>query len=43
MSLPPLTTEPTYQKLQEYFDQNGQSINIKELFESDPGRFDKFR
>lgn len=43
MSLPLLTTEPAYQKLQQYFNENGQNINIKNLFENDPARFDKYR
>lgn len=43
MSLPLLTTEPAYQKLQEYYNANGQNINIKNLFESDAARFDKYR
>lgn len=42
-ALPPLTKEPTYQKLQEWFNANGNNLNIKSLFESDPARFDKFR
>lgn len=42
-SLPQLTTEPTYQKLQQYFNENGNKINIKNLFENDPARFEKFR
>lgn len=40
---PELTSEPAYQKIQQYFNQNGATINIKSLFEQDPGRFDKFR
>lgn len=43
MSLPLLTTDPAYQKLQQYFNENGEKINIKALFESDPTRFDKYR
>lgn len=43
MSLPLLTTEPAYQKLQQYFNENGQKINIKNLFENDPARFEKYR
>jgi glucose-6-phosphate isomerase len=39
---PELTSEPAYQKIQQYFNQNGAKINIKSLFEQDPGRFDKF-
>lgn len=42
-ALPPLTKEPAYQKLQEWFNANGKNLNIKALFESDPARFDKFR
>lgn len=41
-SLPSLTTEPTWQKLQQYFNENGSKINIKDLFEQDPKRFEKF-
>nr|AHB50478.1 glucose-6-phosphate isomerase [Mayetiola destructor] len=41
-ALPSLTKEPTYQKLQEWFNANGKTLNIKSLFESDPARFDKF-
>lgn len=39
---PELTTEPVYQKIQQYYNQNGAKINIKSLFEQDPSRFDKF-
>lgn len=42
-ALPSLTSEPTYQKLQAYFNANGEGLNIKALFEGDPARFDKFR
>jgi len=41
-SLPQLTEEPTWQKLQQYFNENGQKINIKDLFTSDGSRFEKF-
>jgi len=41
-SLPHLTTEPTFQKLQEYFNANSNNLNIKALFDSDPARFEKF-
>lgn len=40
---PSLTSDPVYQKIQQYYNQNGEKINIKQLFESDPARFDKFR
>lgn len=39
----PLTQDPAYQKLQEYFDKNGASINIANMFGSDPDRFKNFR
>jgi glucose-6-phosphate isomerase len=42
MSKPLLSTDPVYQKIQQYYDANGSKINIKQLFESDPKRFDKF-
>lgn len=42
MSKPLLTADPVYQKIQQYYDANGSKINIKELFASDPKRFDKF-
>ena len=41
--LPLLTTEPAYQKLQQYYNENGSKININDLFAKDAGRFDKFR
>lgn len=40
---PELTTEPAYQKIQQYYNQNGAKINILELFQQDPSRFEKFR
>lgn len=42
MSKPLLTADPVYQKIQQYYNANGSKINIKELFASDPKRFDKF-
>lgn len=42
MSKPLLSADPVYQKIQQYFDANGSKINIQQLFESDPKRFDKF-
>jgi len=39
---PQLTKDPAWQKLFEYFTANGQKINIKELFDKDSGRFNKF-
>ena len=43
MSKPLLTSEPAWQKIQRYFDSNGSKINIKQLFENDSARFDKYR
>lgn len=40
---PLLTTEPAFQKIQNYFNANGDKINIKNLFDSDSGRFEKYR
>lgn len=40
--LPLLTSEPTYQNIKQYFNENGTKLNIKNLFEQDPGRFEKF-
>ena len=40
---PQLTSEPSYQKIQQYFNENGGKINIKNLFDQDPARFSKFR
>jgi hypothetical protein len=42
MSKPLLTEDPVYQKIKQYYDANGSKINIKELFDSDPKRAEKF-
>jgi glucose-6-phosphate isomerase len=42
MSKPLLSADPVYQKIQQYYDANGSKINIKQLFESDAKRFDKY-
>lgn len=42
MSKPLLTADPIYQKIQQYYNEHGSKINIKELFDKDPKRFDKF-
>ena len=39
----PLTADPAFAKLKEYFDQHGADINIQNLFNSDPERFNKFQ
>lgn len=38
-----LRQEPAYQKLQEFYDLNSEKINIQQLFQQDPDRFNKFR
>lgn len=40
---PKLSEEASWKKLQEYYNSNGAKININQLFQDDPGRFDKFR
>ncbi|XP_014282603.1 glucose-6-phosphate isomerase [Halyomorpha halys] len=37
-----LTVEPIYKKLKDYCCRNGEQINILELFNDDPDRFDKY-
>uniref|UniRef100_A0A2M3Z123 Glucose-6-phosphate isomerase n=1 Tax=Anopheles braziliensis TaxID=58242 RepID=A0A2M3Z123_9DIPT len=37
-----LSKDPVYQQIKEYYEANGSSINIKQLFEGDDIRFDKF-
>lgn len=39
---PLLTTDPVYQKIQQYYNENGAKINIKQLFQQDPERFNKY-
>ena len=38
-----LTQDPAFQKLKEFHEKNGDSINIANLFSADPERFEKFR
>lgn len=38
-----LTTEPVYKELQALYDQQGKDINMKNLFDKDPERFNKYR
>ncbi|XP_073814071.1 glucose-6-phosphate isomerase [Musca autumnalis] len=40
--LPLLTTEAVYKKIVDYYKENGEKINIKNLFENDAERFKKF-
>lgn len=42
MSKPLLSTDAVYQKIQQYYNVNGAKIDIKQLFDSDPKRFEKF-
>lgn len=42
MSKPLLSADAVYQKIKQYFDANGSKIDIKQLFDSDPKRFEKF-
>ncbi|XP_026750471.3 glucose-6-phosphate isomerase [Galleria mellonella] len=37
-----LRKDPAYQKLQEYYNANADKINILQLFQEDPDRFNKF-
>jgi len=37
-----LTQDPAFQKLKEFHEKNGDSINIANLFSADPERFEKF-
>jgi len=41
-SKPQLTKDPVWQKIFDYFTANGSKINIKELFNKDPQRFEKY-
>lgn len=40
---PKLVDEPAWKKLLDYFNKNGENINIMELFAKDPNRFEKYR
>ncbi|XP_063908038.1 glucose-6-phosphate isomerase [Zophobas morio] len=42
MDLGPLTSEPTWQDIQTFYNNNGSSLVIKDLFEQDSSRFSKF-
>jgi glucose-6-phosphate isomerase len=43
MEVGPLTSEPTWQQLQDFYDKNSSKLVIKDLFEQDPNRFKNFR
>lgn len=38
-----LKQDPAYQKLQSFYDESAEKINIQQLFQQDPDRFNKFR
>ena len=40
---PQLTSEPAYKALQDYFNKNGSSLIMRDMFKADPNRFSKFR
>jgi hypothetical protein len=40
---PRLVDEPIWQKLKQYYKDNGSKINIYELMKANPRRFDNFR
>lgn len=40
---PYLTSESSWQNIQEYYKKNGQNLVIKDLFAQDSARFDKYR
>lgn len=42
MSRPILTSDPIWIQIQDYYNKNGDKININNLFAQDPKRFDKF-
>jgi glucose-6-phosphate isomerase len=42
MEVGPLTSEPTWQQLQDFYDKNSSKLVIKDLFEQDPNRFKNF-
>jgi hypothetical protein len=39
---PALKTQQSWKNLQEFFDKNGKSINMLDMFKADPERFKKF-
>lgn len=38
-----LKQDPAYQKLQSFYNESAEKINIQQLFQQDPDRFNKFR
>lgn len=43
MALPPLTEDPVWAKLVQYYNTGKQNLDIRTLFEKDANRFNKFR
>jgi len=40
---PLLTEEPAYKALLQYFSGDGKKLSMAQMFQQDPGRFNKFR
>jgi len=40
---PLLTEEPAYKALLQYFSSDGKKLSMAQMFQQDPGRFNKFR
>ena len=38
-----LPTEESYQDLKDYYEKQGANINVRQLFDEDPGRFRSYR
>lgn len=38
-----LTNDPNYQKLEQWYRANAGTLNMRDMFDSDPDRFDRFR
>ena len=43
LTRPQLTDEPTFRALQDYYQQHGANINVRQLFNTNPQRFNKLR
>lgn len=39
----PLTSEPTWQQIQDFFNKNSTKLVLNDLFSQDPNRFKQFR
>lgn len=38
-----LTNDPSFQKLQQWYQANGATLNMRQMFDADNDRFSKFR